>query len=39
STGSGGVKLFVSNSKRDATSAKGSLAPEMIWHQNSVALV
>ncbi|GJR95628.1 hypothetical protein Tco_0267802 [Tanacetum coccineum] len=38
STGSGGAKPLVSNSKSDATSAKGSLAPEMLWHQNSVTL-
>ncbi|GKB38290.1 replication protein A 70 kDa DNA-binding subunit C-like protein [Tanacetum coccineum] len=30
STGSGGVKLLMSNSKSDATSAKESLAPEMF---------
>ncbi|GKB89673.1 glyceraldehyde-3-phosphate dehydrogenase, partial [Tanacetum coccineum] len=39
STGSGVVKLLVSNSKSGVTSAKGSLAPELLWHQNSVALV
>ncbi|GJW48417.1 hypothetical protein Tco_0080063 [Tanacetum coccineum] len=30
STKSGGAKLLVSNSKSGATSAKGSLAPEML---------
>ncbi|GJZ63733.1 RNA-directed DNA polymerase, eukaryota, reverse transcriptase zinc-binding domain protein, partial [Tanacetum coccineum] len=31
--------VVVPNSKSSATSAKESLAPEMLWHQNSVALV
>ncbi|GKE37696.1 probable leucine-rich repeat receptor-like protein kinase, partial [Tanacetum coccineum] len=35
SAGSGGAKLLVPNSKSGATSAKESLAPEMLWHQNS----
>ncbi|GKF07339.1 hypothetical protein Tco_0041563, partial [Tanacetum coccineum] len=35
STGSGGAKILVPNSKSGVTSAKGSLAPEMLWHQNS----
>ncbi|GJX41732.1 retrovirus-related pol polyprotein from transposon TNT 1-94 [Tanacetum coccineum] len=39
STGSGGAKLLVPNSKSGVTSAKESLAPEMLCHQNSVALV
>ncbi|GJV84388.1 RNA-directed DNA polymerase, eukaryota [Tanacetum coccineum] len=39
STGSGGAKLLVPNSKSGVTSAKESLASEMLWHQNSVALV
>ncbi|GJZ12400.1 pyruvate dehydrogenase E1 component subunit beta-3, chloroplastic-like protein [Tanacetum coccineum] len=34
-TGSGRAKLLVPNSKSGATSAKWSLAPEMLWHQNS----
>ncbi|GJZ88042.1 hypothetical protein Tco_0659824 [Tanacetum coccineum] len=37
STRSGGAKLLVPNSKSGATSAKESLAPEMLWHQNSLA--
>ncbi|GKD20201.1 hypothetical protein Tco_1221904, partial [Tanacetum coccineum] len=36
---SGGAKLLLPNSKSGATSGKGSLRPEMLWHQNSVALV
>ncbi|GJV80878.1 hypothetical protein Tco_1516748 [Tanacetum coccineum] len=36
STGSGGAKLLVSNSKSGATSAKESLTREMLLHQNSV---
>ncbi|GJW44007.1 reverse transcriptase domain-containing protein [Tanacetum coccineum] len=33
------LEVMVSNSKSGVTSAKGSLAPEMLWHHNSVALV